>query len=64
MKKSKRDRLEKEFKAEVSDRSADIDPDNDLDWHSLTVGWAAAKGVPPKDCYTFATHIRYDTDLA
>jgi hypothetical protein len=51
------------FKKEVSDRAKKIDPDNDQDWFSLTLGWAVAKGMTPSKAHEFAIHIRYNTDL-
>jgi hypothetical protein len=51
------------FKAECSDRSDNVDPQGEHDWHSLTVGWAIAKGVDPEDALRFASHIRYCTNL-
>ena len=51
------------FKTEVNDRASDIDPANDLDWFSLTFGWAVAKGLSPREAHLFAIHIRYNTDL-
>lgn len=52
-----------QFKEQVSDRAKEIDPDNEHDWHSLTIGWALAKGYLPDPAYRFATHIRYHTNL-
>jgi hypothetical protein len=52
------------FKKEVTKRARAIDPSDEHQWHSLTVGWAIAKGMTPADAYYFATFIRYHTDLA
>ena len=30
---------ENSFKRNVHDHSAEIDPDNEQDWYSLTLGW-------------------------
>lgn len=51
------------FKSEVRDLSVEIDPSSELDWFSLTVGWAIAKGMNPDDAREFAVYIRYKTDL-
>lgn len=51
------------FKIEVHDRSEEIDPENDEDWCSLTLGWAIGKGLSPDDALAFASHIRYHTEL-
>ena len=58
-----RNELVEAFKTECDDRGAQIDPDNELDWFSLTVGWAIAKGLTPDEANELAIHIRYDTDL-
>lgn len=52
------------FKEEVTDRASDVDPDNEQDWGSLTLGWALAKGMTPNEANEFATFVRYNTDLA
>ncbi len=52
------------FKIEVHDRAAAIDPDNEYDWYSLTLGWAVAKGFTPDAAIAFATYVRYHTELA
>lgn len=54
---------QKVFNEEVSDRSSEVDEASKLDWFSLTVGWAIAKEMDPDDASSFASHIRYDTDL-
>lgn len=51
------------FKAECDDRSAEIDPDDEHDWKSLTLGWAVAKGMKPEEAQEFASYIRYRTEL-
>jgi hypothetical protein len=53
-----------QFALEVSKHSAEIDPGNEQDWYSLTLGWALAKGFFPTQAHAFAMHIRYDTKLA
>jgi len=55
--------MEEKFKTEVCDRSKEVDPREEHDWFSLTLGWAIAKGLTLKDAYQFALHIRYETDL-
>lgn len=52
------------FKAEITDRATEIDPNQEQDWFSLTLGWAIAKGLSPDTAHSFATHVRYHTDLA
>ncbi len=53
-----------QFKAEVSDRSEEIDPNEEHDWLSLTLGWAIAKGMSPEKANQFAINVRYGTNLA
>lgn len=64
MTKKEKKRLEALFGQEVQPHAKVIDPGDEEDWHSLTIGWALAKGVPPKDAVEFATYLRYETDLA
>jgi hypothetical protein len=52
------------FKAEVTDKAQQIDPDSELHWLALTVGWALAKGMSPDEANEFAVEVRYRTDLA
>lgn len=48
------------FKKQVCDRDDDIDPNDDQDWYSLSIGWALAKGLEPQDAYQFAEWMRYE----
>jgi len=56
-------KFKKIFQVEVHDDSNNIDPENELEWYSLTVGWAIGKGIKPKDAHGFASYIRYKTNL-
>lgn len=47
------------FMNEIYTMGADIDATDDLDWFSLTVGWALALGVKPEEAYEVASHVRY-----
>lgn len=58
-----RDDLKITFKKEVSDEASTIDPSQEQDWYSITLGWAIAKGLSFEDAHEFARHIRYETDL-
>lgn len=51
------------FKKEVHEKFKEVDPDDEQDWYSLTLGWAIGKGLPVKEAKEFATFIRYKTDL-
>ena len=53
----------KSFELEVSKNSLVIDPESELDWFSLTVGWAIAKGMTSDQAHIFSSFIRYYTDL-
>lgn len=55
--------MEPLFKKECHERAKLIDPDDDQDWYSLTLGWAIAKGMHPDKAHEFANHIRYETEL-
>lgn len=54
--------LDEEFR-KVSDKSRRIDPGDELDWYSLVVGWALAKGLGPQQAQDYACHVRYHTDM-
>jgi len=56
-------KFEKLFKTEVDDKEQEVDPEKELDWYALTVGWAIGKGIKPKDAHAFSCHIRYHTNL-
>lgn len=63
MSEAEKARLTALWKAEVADRSSEIDSAGEHHWHTLCYGWALGKGVQPEEAYKFATYIRYDTDL-
>jgi hypothetical protein len=41
----------------------ELDPGNELDWYSITVGWAIAHGMKPDEALEFSSYIRYNTNL-
>jgi len=51
------------FKLGVSDKSKEIDPSNEEDWYSLTIGWAIGRGLDINEAKEFAVYIRYKTNL-
>jgi len=55
--------LEEQFENEVDNLAEQVDPNDEQDWGSLTLGWALGKGLSPEDANDFADHIRWDTDL-
>jgi len=51
------------FKTEVHDKAKEVDPSNEQDWFSITLGWALGKGLSPDRAHEFAIYIRYKTEL-
>jgi hypothetical protein len=51
------------YKSEINDKAIEIDPNNEYDWFSLTMGWALAKGLSPIKALKFSSYIRYETEL-
>lgn len=50
------------FETEIYNKSKKIDPHDEHEWYSLTLGWALAKGLSVSRAHAFALHIRYNTD--
>jgi len=63
MNKKKKEEFSRLFKEEVSEKSKEIDPCNEQDWFSLTLGWAIGRGLDIDAAKEFAIYIRYKTDL-
>lgn len=57
--KRQRAKLVLAFIDEVSAKRHDIDPTNAHNWYSLTLGWALAKGLTPRDAHEFACYLKY-----
>jgi hypothetical protein len=59
--------LDPMFRTEVDlPAKKDADNENILDescFHSLTIGWALAKGLTLDDSYDYVTYVRYHTDM-
>ena len=55
--------LVNQFHTEISNRAAEVDPSNEQDWYSISLGWAIAKGLTPELAHEFAIDIRYKTQL-
>jgi hypothetical protein len=51
------------FKIEVHDKAEEVNPNDEHDWLSLTLGWAVAKGLSTDAAADFALYVRYHTDL-
>ena len=47
------------FRDEVCARSAEIDPEVNLDWYSLSIGYLIGCGLSPDDADTVALWLRY-----
>lgn len=60
---ARRDELVAAFALEVHAHAGEVDPENEQDWYSLTLGWALGKGVSPAGAHEIALYIRYRTDL-
>jgi hypothetical protein len=52
-----------QYQQEIWDRREDVDPSDEQDWFSLTLGWAIAKGLQPEEAHYFSIYIRYKTDM-
>lgn len=57
------DELVELYRKECHLRKLSFDLDDSLDWFSLTVGWAIARGLEPKEAWNFAIHIRYEAEM-
>jgi hypothetical protein len=69
------DALLEKFRTEVHDKASIIDPDNELYWKEITLGWALAQGLDgsvewetdeeaKNNAHNFALYVRYWTDMA
>lgn len=47
------------FKSEICDQAQAIDPDEEMDWHAMSIGWAMAKGLSINEAGWFAGYVRY-----
>lgn len=48
------------FRTEVCERSSEVDPSEELDWYSLSLGFFIACGLTPDIATDMAIHVRYD----
>jgi len=48
------------FKREVCERRDDVDPDEEQDWFSLSLGFFLALGIDADRAYSLSTWVRYD----
>jgi hypothetical protein len=55
-----KDRLLEEFRMGICLRHKQVDPDEELDWFSLSYGFFIARGASIDDAHTLSRHARYD----
>jgi len=48
-----------EFKKDICDKSKDIDPNEELQWRDMSIGYFLAKGVDVNIAHELATIVRY-----
>lgn len=53
------DKIINDFKVEVCNHYTEIDPDNEEDWYSLSIGYFLAKGLSVKESRITASKVRY-----
>lgn len=53
------DRYLLNFKLDVCEGAASIDPTRELDWFSLSIGYFLAEGVPIEEAEVLAEETRY-----
>lgn len=47
----------------VYDKAAVVDTSNEMDWHSLGVGFWIGYGLTPEQANAMSTYVRYRTEL-
>lgn len=47
------------MKEQLTDRSIEIDPQNEEDWNSLGLGWALAQGLEISEAREFVTRAHF-----
>lgn len=52
-----KDEVIKAWKLEVCDWAGEIDPENEMDWHALFVGFAMGKGLSPADALDYSFYM-------
>lgn len=48
------------FKADVCERSNEVDAEEEQDWFGISLGYFIAKGVKPERAHLMSVHVRYD----
>jgi hypothetical protein len=49
----------RDFKAQVYDRAAEVDPGNEYDWSALQIGFGLGRGLSPDDAHEFPRVLHY-----
>ncbi len=52
-------KLLEEFKKEVCERAKEVDPQEELDWYALSIGFFLAKGATLEEAEKLAVEARY-----
>jgi hypothetical protein len=47
------------MKEQLTDKAAQIDPDNEQDWESMGLGWALAQGMTINEAREFVTSAHF-----
>lgn len=58
--KIKANELVQKFKTEITTRAKEIDPGEEIDWFSMSLGWAIANGLTITEAHQFSIWLRYD----
>ena len=53
------DKAVNDFKVEVCDRFAEVDPHSEEDWYALSLGYFLAKGLSIEESRFTASKVRY-----
>jgi hypothetical protein len=51
-----------QYQTEIWNREKEIDRHSEEDWSSMTLGWAIAKGLAPKEAKKFKLYVTYYWD--
>lgn len=54
-----REELLRAHKRELADRAEEIDPNNEYEWLSMSIGFFIAKGAQPEEAFELAVIERY-----
>lgn len=53
-----------QWKTEVYDKGAEVDPGDEFIWRGIIVGWAIGKGYVIDQAHDIADHIHFHTDFS